>query len=132
MKSTSALILTIVCAITAHASTYLDAGPPKYLLTASGAISAIIGGIILYGLRQTFTKEYLPSDWESNNGSYFISITKKEHKKDNPIIACESSDSKSGSWNMVGVSEEVKENCEVIISINVDPIELGKFRVRIK
>lgn len=132
MKSISVLILTIICAITAHVSTYLDAGLPKQIVTAAGAISAIIGGAILYDLRRAFTKEYLPSDWKAINDSFYISISKKEHKKDNPIIACESSNSESGSWNMVGVSKEVKENKEVVISINVNPVELGKFRVRIK
>ena len=83
-------------------------------------------------MRQTFSKEYLKSDWSSGDGSYAIKITKKEHKKDNPIIACESSDSESGSWNMVGVSKEVTEDNEVIISVNVDPVVFGKFRVRIK
>lgn len=132
MKSTWILLLTIVSAITAHISTYLDLGIAKYIITAIGAVSAIIGSIFLFHLRKSYSKEFLPKDWISEDESFALNISIKDHRKENPMIACESSDSKSGSWNMVGISKEVDFDGNVIISSNTNPTEFGKFRVRIK
>lgn len=132
MKSRVALILTILCAITAHASTYLDPGVVKYGMTALGSIAAIIGGILLFGLRKSYSEEIDPERWKFNEGVYELYIPRSKHKKENPIAEWQSSKYSSASAIMLSISTKVDQKHGISFLTKDDPKMFDVFKVIIK
>ncbi|MFT6921795.1 MAG: hypothetical protein ACJA1C_000792 [Crocinitomicaceae bacterium] len=96
-KSTLALILTTFSALIVYVSVYIPNLTVKYIISAVGAILAIIGAFYLFSLRKPFVKVFHRKDWyihnfENDNAEYHLRIPFKEFRKNNPNVLVESSD----------------------------------------
>jgi len=90
-RTNVALLLAIVAALLAHASSYSTINWISHSINAVGAFLAVTAAIILWLIRKPYSMEFDTDDWKHlvEEKSYYLQIPYKDHKRPSPTISME-------------------------------------------